>query len=68
MNDSPALAAGRRAGCVRGAGWEREAWRPLLVGLVFPVVLGAGKRLFGEGVTPTAFELSATRATPKGVT
>ena len=31
-------------------------------------MLGAGKRLFGEGVPPTAFELLATRTTAKGVT
>lgn len=32
-----------------------------------PVVLGAGKRLFGAGAVPAAFQLVATRATPKGV-
>jgi dihydrofolate reductase len=35
--------------------------------LQFPVVLGTGKRLFGTGTLPTAFELVATRATEKGV-
>ncbi len=35
--------------------------------LVFPVVLGAGKRLFGQGVASTAFELGATRTTSTGV-
>jgi dihydrofolate reductase len=35
--------------------------------LQFPVVLGAGKRLFGSGAIPTAFQLLATRATSKGI-
>ncbi len=35
--------------------------------LVFPVVLGSGKRLFGSGAIPAAFQLVATRATGKGV-
>jgi dihydrofolate reductase len=35
--------------------------------LVYPVVFGKGKRLFGTGGIPTAFELSRTRLTGKGV-
>lgn len=35
--------------------------------LTFPVVLGAGRRLFAEGGLPTAFRLTASRTTPKGV-
>jgi dihydrofolate reductase len=35
--------------------------------LRFPVVLGAGKRLFGSGAIPTAFQLVASRTTSKGV-
>jgi dihydrofolate reductase len=35
--------------------------------LVFPVVLGSGKRLLGEGRTPTAFTLRESRTTPTGV-
>jgi len=35
--------------------------------LVFPVVVGAGKRLFGEGAAPSAFELAHTEATGSGV-
>ncbi|HEY3444825.1 MAG TPA: dihydrofolate reductase family protein [Myxococcales bacterium] len=36
--------------------------------LVFPVALGGGgKRLFGSGTVPTAFELMASRTTGKGV-
>ncbi|GAA4894493.1 dihydrofolate reductase family protein [Streptomyces coeruleoprunus] len=36
--------------------------------LVFPVFLGAGRRLFPQGGTPTAFELTAHRTTKAGVT
>jgi dihydrofolate reductase len=35
--------------------------------LVFPVVLGAGKRLFPEGATPAGLRLTNSRATEKGV-
>ena len=35
--------------------------------LVFPVVLGAGKRLFPEGVTPAGLRLTDSRTTEKGV-
>ncbi|MEV0270457.1 dihydrofolate reductase family protein [Hamadaea sp. NPDC050747] len=35
--------------------------------VVCPVVLGSGRRLFGEGRTPTAFHLRESRATPSGV-
>jgi len=34
---------------------------------VFPVVLGEGKRLFGNGVPPRGLTLVETRSTPKGV-
>jgi dihydrofolate reductase len=34
---------------------------------VFPVVLGEGKRLFGNGVPPRRLALVATRSTPSGV-
>ena len=34
---------------------------------VYPVVLGEGKRLFGNGVPPRALSLVATRSTPSGV-
>lgn len=34
---------------------------------IAPVVLGAGKRLFGNGVPPRAFTLVETRSTPKGI-
>jgi len=33
----------------------------------FPVVLGTGKRLFGEGTMPAAFELTESLVTPNGV-
>jgi dihydrofolate reductase len=34
---------------------------------IFPVILGSGKRLFGEGTQPAAFELIETKTSPKGV-
>ncbi|WP_327265178.1 dihydrofolate reductase family protein [Streptomyces sp. NBC_01232] len=34
--------------------------------LVFPVVLGAGRRLFPTGGLPTAYELTSSRTTPAG--
>ena len=33
----------------------------------FPVMLGAGKRLFGEGAMPAAFTLTESLVTPNGV-
>ena len=35
--------------------------------LTFPVLLGSGKKLFGAGTVPTAFELAGTQATGTGV-
>jgi dihydrofolate reductase len=34
---------------------------------IFPVTLGAGKRLFGEGTTVMGFELAESKTTPRGV-
>lgn len=34
---------------------------------IFPVTLGKGKRLFGEGTTAAAFRLTESRTTPSGV-
>lgn len=34
---------------------------------IFPVVLGQGKRLFGEGTVPTTMQLSSTEVTSAGV-
>ena len=34
---------------------------------IFPVTLGAGKRLFAEGTIPKAFKLLASNVSPKGV-
>lgn len=34
---------------------------------IFPVTLGEGKRLFGEGTQPAAFELLESKASPSGV-
>lgn len=39
-----------------------ELWLKL-----FPVTLGKGKRLFGEGTIPAAFELTESKTSPKGV-
>ncbi|GAA1367465.1 dihydrofolate reductase family protein [Catellatospora chokoriensis] len=36
--------------------------------IVFPVVLGSGKRLFAEGRTPSRFRLADVTSTPTGVT
>jgi dihydrofolate reductase len=36
--------------------------------IVFPVVLGSGKRLFAEGRTPSSFRLAEVTTTPSGVT
>lgn len=36
--------------------------------LVFPVLLGSGKRLFADGLAPTAFTLASSRTNPTGVT
>jgi dihydrofolate reductase len=36
--------------------------------IVFPVVLGSGKRLFAEGRTPSRFRLAEVSSTPTGVT
>ena len=33
----------------------------------FPVILGTGKRLFGEGTSPAAFALTESLVTPNGV-
>lgn len=35
---------------------------------VFPVVLGTGRRLFSDGIRPTAFRLTDARVTSTGVT
>jgi dihydrofolate reductase len=35
--------------------------------MIFPVVLGAGKRLFAEGAMPASFELTESRTTKSGV-
>jgi dihydrofolate reductase len=36
--------------------------------LVYPVLLGKGKRLFAEGTPPRAFALESTQALPSGIT
>jgi dihydrofolate reductase len=35
--------------------------------MVYPVLLGSGKRLFAEGTPPRAFELASTNALPSGI-
>jgi dihydrofolate reductase len=34
---------------------------------IYPITLGKGKRLFGEGTIPAAFELTDSKTSPKGV-
>jgi dihydrofolate reductase len=34
---------------------------------IFPVTLGKGKRLFGEGTMPAAFKLTGSKVSPSGV-
>lgn len=34
---------------------------------IFPITLGSGKRLFGEGTIPAGFELIESKTSPKGV-
>lgn len=34
---------------------------------IFPVTLGTGKRLFGNGTIPAAYTLVASKSTPSGV-
>jgi dihydrofolate reductase len=34
---------------------------------IFPITLGTGKRLFGEGSIPAAFTLREAKTTPKGI-
>jgi dihydrofolate reductase len=34
---------------------------------VFPVTLGAGKKLFADGTIPAAFKVTESTVTPKGV-
>lgn len=34
---------------------------------IFPVILGSGKRLFGEGTVPAGLELRECKVSPKGV-
>jgi dihydrofolate reductase len=34
---------------------------------IFPITLGNGKRLFGEGTIPAAFELIESKISPRGV-
>ena len=35
--------------------------------IVYPVLLGTGKRIFAEGTPPRSFELASTKATPSGI-
>lgn len=34
---------------------------------IFPIVLGTGKRLFGEGTRPASFKLKESKVSPQGV-
>ena len=35
--------------------------------MIYPLTLGSGKRLFAEGTMPTAFQVTESTVTPKGV-
>jgi len=35
--------------------------------MIYPITLGAGKRLFAEGAIPAAFKLTESSLTPNGV-
>jgi dihydrofolate reductase len=35
--------------------------------IVYPVLLGTGKRFFAEGTPPRSFELASTQALPSGI-
>jgi len=35
--------------------------------VVYPVLVGTGKRFFAQGTPPRSFELVSTKATPTGV-
>ncbi|NLG96024.1 MAG: dihydrofolate reductase [Chloroflexi bacterium] len=35
--------------------------------IIYPITLGAGKRLFAGGTTPAAFKVTDSKVTPKGV-
>jgi dihydrofolate reductase len=35
--------------------------------MIYPITLGAGKRLFAEGTIPAAFDVTESNVTPKGV-
>ena len=35
--------------------------------IVYPVLLGTGKRFFAEGTPPRSFELASTKAFPSGI-
>jgi dihydrofolate reductase len=35
--------------------------------MVFPIVLGTGKRLFGESDHPAKYELTSSKALPSGI-
>jgi dihydrofolate reductase len=57
---------------VQGSGdLIQTLWKSALVDefsmLIFPVVLGKGKRLFGDGTTPAGLKLTKSRSFPTGV-
>ena len=66
---SAARPGGRAAGA-RSAGLVQTLLRHELVDelrlLTFPVILGTGKRLFGEGAVPAAVRLTESRTTSAG--
>jgi len=46
--------------------WQRFHNSFMALGAVYPLLLGTGKRLFGEGTGPTGPRLTSSQAFPKG--
>ena len=59
------------AGTLRVSELVQTLWKNGLVDefsvLIFPVVLGKGKRLFGDGATPAGLKLVKAQSYPTGV-
>jgi len=49
-----------------GRCWLRFHNSFMALGAVYPLLLGTGKRLYGEGTAPAGLRLTSSRAFPKG--